>query len=187
VSSPQAPTSSRTEAEASSASVRHRAAWAAGLGFAALCFGLWLYALFIYDPGLLVDELADRSFPRAAEAVCATHMEELDALPRAETAKDPIARADTIDSANVILLAMLGDLRPLAPTKPADANEAVNEWIDDWGTHLRDRQDYADRLREDPEARFIESVKGSKQVSRAIDGYAQVNRMRSCETPGDVG
>jgi hypothetical protein len=167
--------------------VRRRAAWIAGLGFAAVTFALWIYALFVYDPGLLVDELADREFPRAAEQVCADAMVRLDALPRAETARGPLDRADTIDEANAVLRDMVGGLRPLAPGAPADAAEAVDEWLDDWSTHVEDRQDFADRLREDPDARFTETVKGAKQVSRAIDGFAQVNRMRSCETPGDVG
>ncbi|MEZ5238114.1 MAG: hypothetical protein R2716_03935 [Microthrixaceae bacterium] len=52
--------------------------------------------------------------------------------------------------------------------------------------HLGDREDYAAALRADPEARFTETPKGSKQISRAIDSYAQVNRMPSCGTPGDV-
>jgi hypothetical protein len=159
----------------------------AGLSFAAAAFGLWIYALFVYDPGLLVDELADRSFPRAAERVCASTVAELETLPRAETAANPSERADTIDTADALLLAMVADLRPLAPTGPREAAEAVNEWLDDWETHIQDRQDFADRLRKDSGARFTETVKGSRQVSRAIDGYAQVNRMRSCETPGDVG
>lgn len=167
--------------------LRRRAAWIAGLGFAAVCLALWIYALFIYDPGLLVDELADPSFPRAAEQVCSTTMAELDALPRAETAAGPVERADTIDQANLLLRDMLAQLRPLAPNDPPEAEEAVHEWLDDWSTHIEDRQDFADRLRDDPDARFTESPKGTKQVSRAIDGYAQVNRMRSCESPGDVG
>jgi hypothetical protein len=176
----------RPEAE-DGPSPRRRAAWIAGLGFAAVCFGLWVYALFVYDPGLLVDELADRTFPRAAEQVCAATLAELDTLPRAETAASAAERADTIDRADTLLLAMVADLRPLVPTEPPEAEEAVNEWLDDWETHIEDRQDYAARLRQDADARFTETAKGSRQISRAIDGYAQVNRMRSCETPGDVG
>lgn len=155
--------------------------------FTVATFGLWFYGIFIYDPGLLTDELADDTFPRAAEEVCGATMAQLDALPRAEATEDPVERAGVVDRANGLLTEMVGDLRPLAPTGPELVSEAVNEWIDDWETHLDDRRRYASDLRVDPLARFTEQVKGDKQVSRAIDGYAQVNRMNSCETPGDVG
>ncbi|MEI2700204.1 MAG: hypothetical protein V9E94_18420 [Microthrixaceae bacterium] len=45
-----------------------------------------------------------------------------------------------------------------------------------------------EELRIDDDARFLETVKGSdtKGISRAINSFAQVNRMESCMTPGDV-
>lgn len=158
----------------------------AGL-FTVATFSVWLYAIFIYDPGLLVDELADRTFPKAAESVCAATLAELDQLPRAEETDDPVQRADVIDEANAMLTQMVDRLHFLAPDHPREASEAINEWLGDWKVHIHSRQEYADKLRTDPNAEFIETTKGSKQLSRAIDGYAQVNRMNSCQTPGDVG
>ena len=166
---------------------RRRLAWDAAGIFAGLATGFWVFVLFLYDPGLVVDELEDRSFPRVAERICSAAIEQLDALPRAETAGSATERAATIEEANAILVEMVDELEPLAPGEPASATEAVNEWISDWRNHIEDRQQFAARLREDASARFTESPKGSKQLSRAIDGYAQVNRMRSCETPGDIG
>lgn len=166
---------------------RHRLAWMAATAFAVAVFGAWVWAIFIYDPGLLVDELADRSFPEAAEPICADAMAQLDELPRAESTDDPVERAAVIDRADALLTGMVGRLRPLAPTSPPAAAEAVNEWLGDWEVHIVDRARYAAALRDDADARFTESVKGSKQLSRAVDGFAQVNRMNSCETPGDVG
>lgn len=159
----------------------------AAAAFAVATFGAWIWAIFIYDPGLLVDELADPSFPQAAEPICTATMAELDRLPRAESTDDPVERADVIDRADALLATMVDRLRPLAPESPPEAVEAVDEWLGDWDDHIGDRTRYADALRGNPDARFTESVKGSKQLSRAIDGFAQVNRMPSCETPGDVG
>jgi hypothetical protein len=165
---------------------RRRVLWVLAGVFAAATFAFWAWALFLYDPGLLIDELGDRTFPTQAEEVCATTMVQLDALPRAEETTDAIERADVIDTANGYLTAMVADLRPLAPTSPSGEAEAVAEWLDDWEVHIEDRREYAKALRSDPAAPFVEETKGAKQLSRAIDGYAQVNRMRSCETPGDV-
>ena len=44
----------------------------------AVLLGSWIYVLFFYDPGLLIDELADRTFPTAAEQVCAAAKAEFD-------------------------------------------------------------------------------------------------------------
>lgn len=174
---------------------RRRLAFGAAGVFTVAMTAMWLWMLFIYDPGLLIDELPDRTFATEAEQICAAANDKIFDLPPAEAADDPIERADVIDTANATLSTMLAELAPLAPAKPPKADEAseewlaaeaVEEWLDDWATHLGDRQSYADDLRTDPTARFTETPKGSKQVSRAIDSFAQVNRMPSCETPGDV-
>lgn len=166
---------------------RRRATLVLGASVVIICLGLWVYALFVYDPGRLVDELADRRFPTAAEKVCAAAIEELDRLPAANTAGSAAERAVVVEEANAILTAMVTDLQPLAPGGDGVEAEAVREWLGDWERHLEDRRDYARSLREDPDARFTESVKGTRQLSRAIDGFAEVNRMESCSTPGDVG
>jgi len=175
-------------ATAGSARPAHRRVgfWLAA-AFTVGTFGVWVYALFLYDPGLLTDELEDRCFSAAAEPVCAAAVAEVEQLPRAETTRDPLERAEVIDRANGILGAMVVELRRAAPTEPEVPARAVSEWLDHWEQHLGNRQDYADALRTDPSARFTEDMLAGKQVSRAIDGFAQVNRMRSCETPGDVG
>ena len=136
----------------------------------------------------------DGTFPTAAEETCSVAIAEIDTLPRAEATDDPIERADVLDNANAALATMLVQLQPIVPDEPPLAQEAkwleweaMGEWLEDWDLHLQDRQDYAAALREDPKARFTETAKANRQVSRAIDGYAQVNRMPSCETPGDVG
>lgn len=150
-------------------------------------FAMWIYILFIYDPGLLIDELPDKTFPTAAEAVCADAVAEIELLPEAQTAEDNIERAAVVTEANGYLTSMVDELRLIAPIDPPESAEAVNEWLDDWEIHLEDRTEYAQRLASDPEARFTETPKAEKQISRAIDSFAQVNSMVSCSTPGDVG
>jgi hypothetical protein len=167
---------------------RSRIALVATLVAVALLLGGWIYVLFLYDPGLLIDELADKRFPTEAEQVCAAAKAELEQLPRAELATSPDQRADVVEQSNVILANMLADLRPLTPTTPERDAEAVPEWLDDWATYLGNRERYVENLRVDDEARFLESTKGSdtKGITRAINGFAQVNRMDSCTTPADL-
>lgn len=155
--------------------------------FAIGSFAMWIYILFIYDPGLLIDELPDKTFPTQAEEICAEAVAQVELLPPAETAVDNVERAEVVTEANAYLVAMVASLRPLTPTEDPVSVEAANEWLDDWEIHLEDRTEYAERLAEDPTARFTESTRAEKQISRAIDSYAQVNSMVSCATPGDVG
>ena len=159
-----------------------------GLLAVAVLLGGWVYVLFIYDPGLLIDELADKRFPTAAEEICATAVGRLEQLPQARETTSPFARADAVEQSNVILHQMIDDLEPFAPTEPAQVRDGVAEWIGDWRTYIADRERYVDNLRSDPDARFLESPKGAatKGITRAIDGFAQVNSMNSCVTPQDV-
>jgi hypothetical protein len=153
--------------------------------------GAWVYVLFFYDPGLMLDELADRRFPTQAEQVCAAAVEQLGALEPANLASDAGDRADTVEQSNLVLRQMVLDLRPLVelvPAEPADVRDGVSEWLDDWDTYIGDREQYVDGLREDPETRFLETTKGTstKGITRAINGFAEVNEMTSCTTPGDL-
>ena len=166
---------------------RRRIAYGAALTFTVATFGVWIYAFFFYDPGLMIDELADRTFPKQAEQVCAAAVARLDQLPPSNTAISAAQRADTVEQANDILQGMVTDLRPLLPQGQVRITKGVDEWVSDWETFLHDRQQYVEGLRRDPRTRFEESRKANRQISLAIDSFAQVNRMDSCATPGDVG
>jgi hypothetical protein len=150
--------------------------------------GAWVYVLFIYDPGLMIDELGDRTFPVAAEQVCAVTVTQLEELPPANLATSADDRADTVERSNAYLLQMVDELRPLTPEGPPDERAGVEEWLDDWVVYIGDRQQYVDNLRRDDDARFLESTKGApnRGITRAINGFAEVNRMESCSTPGDL-
>lgn len=167
---------------------RSKVALVATLLGVAVLVGGWIYILFVYDPGLMIDELSDRTFPTQAEVVCAAAKEQLAELPPAELATSADERADVVERTNVILNTMVTDLRTIAPTTPARDAEAVPEWLDDWQVYLGNRERYVENLRLDDEARFLESTKGSdtKGITRAINSFAQVNRMMSCTTPADL-
>jgi hypothetical protein len=145
---------------------------------------MWAYAFFgdIPVPG----RLDDRTFPAAAEPICARGRAGLDTLPRAFEATDASARADVVDRATTMLEAMVADLRPVVPAG-AD-HDRLDQWLDDWDTYNRDRRDYSARLRQDPTARFwlTQSDRDKRQINEALDNFAKVNAMASCATPEDV-
>ncbi len=153
--------------------------------------GGWVYILFFYDPGLMIDELPDRAFPDQAEQVCAAARTELDSVPVAQNVTSATERAEAVAQSNVILRSMVADLEPLVelvPEPPARFREGTQSWLNDWSSYLDSRERYVDNLRTDDDARYLESSKGSptKGITRAINGFAQVNEMMSCETPGDL-
>jgi hypothetical protein len=170
---------------------RRRFFLAAGLLFVVATFGVWIYALFFYDPGLMIDELEDTTFPRAAEEICHQARVQIEALPTADQTPDHVERADVVDEANAALRTMTAQLADIVPTGGDAAtqriNDGIEQWVEDWNTFIGDREAYAEQLRDDEMTRFSESLKANRQISRAIDAFAQVNRMESCMVPGDVG
>jgi hypothetical protein len=153
----------------------------------ALVIGLvamWGYAFFgeVPVPGWM----ADRTFPQAAEPVCARTRVQLDTLPRAFEATDAAERAGVVDRATTMLEAMTVELRTVVPAGPD--HDRLNQWLDDWDTYNRDRRDYTGRLRQDAGARFYvtQSDRDKGQINAALDNFAKVNAMASCATPEDV-
>ncbi|HRW42779.1 MAG TPA: hypothetical protein P5193_14600 [Microthrixaceae bacterium] len=82
---------------------------------------------------------------------------------------------------------MTDELQTAVPQDQGRITTGIQQWVEDWNTYIGDRDDYADQLRDDPDTRFTESLKSNRQISRAIDAFAMVNRMDSCAVPGDVG
>lgn len=148
---------------------------------------LWVGAVIygaVGDPQL-AGYLEDRTFPTAAEPICAAARADVDAFPPAYEAKSPAERADVIRATTARLQTMLDDLRAVVPDT-ADA-KWINMWIDDWGGHLDDRLDLARRLDENgAKEEFFESTKSNTQISKSLNGFADTNKMESCGTPGDV-
>jgi hypothetical protein len=131
------------------------------------------------------DYLEDRAWVERTEATCATTVARIDELPAASESEDHVERAAVVARANDELDRML-DRIAADPPKPAADREVVEPWLADWRTYLGDRRDYAERLREDPDARLLVDEKFGDQIETVITTFTEVNRMISCAPPGDV-
>jgi hypothetical protein len=146
---------------------------------------MWFVAFFGDHP--VPGRMADRTFPAAAEPVCARARAAIGRLPRAFESPTPADRAAVVEQGTSDLETMVDDLRVVLPADP-DTRTRLEQWLDDWATFNRDRRDYARRLREDPGARFYasQSERDKAQINLAVDNFARVNDMPSCATPEDV-
>lgn len=133
------------------------------------------------------DYLDDRAYVEALQERCATLRLDLAELPRPEQTPNASARADVIAEATDLVREFVDELEAGAPTT-GDAAISVRGWVGDWRTYVANRDDYVERLREDPDARFLldESELGDS-VDQTIRIFADVNGMPSCATPGDIG
>jgi len=153
---------------------------------------MWIYVLYLaFGPGRQppIDRLDDPTFAKAAEERCAAAVADVGELPLANQSPDATARAGVIDEANATFAAMLDDLDGMTGLAPAgDQRRRAEEWLADWRTFLGDRQDYADALRRDPDARLLVSEKPGQaaQVTEWIDEFAKANHMPSCASPLDA-
>lgn len=134
------------------------------------------------------DRLDDRVYVERTETRCRQLLTDLKALPPAEKAATASERADVLDQANVMVAAMVDDIEADAPTT-GDDGVSLKKWFVDWRTYLADREDYADRLHRDPNAKLLvtENPELKDSVDRTIQIFADVNDMGDCATPGDVG
>lgn len=131
------------------------------------------------------DKLDDTAFASTAERTCSTTKASLDQLPQAFQSQSAADRADVVTQSNEELDAMLATLREAVP--PAERDQRMlTEWIGDWQVYLDNRIDYVDRLREGPDARLYVAEKDSRQITVAIDRFAEVNDMPACRTPKDI-
>jgi len=147
---------------------------------------LWGWALFFPPSTKAPGILKDQTFPEAADQICTTAAGELALLPKSYQTTDPISRSEVVTKTDVILNAMLDNLKTIAP--PADTSDGKNisEWLADWRSFVGDRAAYADALLVNPKARFYVSLKDKGQVTRPIDFFATFNKMYNCVTPDDI-
>jgi hypothetical protein len=143
---------------------------------------MWFYA-WVLAPRGDPDRLEDQAWTDRAEARCALAREVADAMPvQAPTIELRIADVDVLTRA---LQSMLDDLRADELSNSDDA-ESVEEWLGDYEVYLEDRREYTAALANDPEARFLVTAKENRQITAALDRFADVNGMQSCMTPGDI-
>jgi hypothetical protein len=157
---------------------------ALGVGVFVIFAAYWVYLFAFTGDYRPAGYLNDRTFPAAAEPICRGAMQRLDALPPARTARTATQRAGTVDQADAILRDMIRRLHGVVPDT-AD-RKFIDQWLDDYGTFVGDRDEYAQALRRDPGAEYLVTKKYGQQISVALDNYAQVNHMDSCTTPNDV-
>jgi hypothetical protein len=153
-----------------------------------LMVAMWGYVVYLaFGPGRAdpPDRLDDPGFAVAAQARCDQALDRIAALQPASQAPTAAARADVLDVANADLADMLADLEAIQPD--GEDGVIVGRWLVDWHTYLADREDYADRLREDEEARLLVSPKKGQQVTEFLDAFAKDNDMPACSTPSDAG
>jgi hypothetical protein len=145
---------------------------------------LWIYAL-TRQPEPAPDLLDDATFSTHAEQTCARTLQQLDRLPPAHEAAAATERAAVVEQSNQELAAMLTDLRAAMPAGERD-RRMLEEWLGDWRTYLDNRLDYVDRLRTEGDTRIFVAEKDGRQITVAIDRFAEVNHMPTCRTPKDI-
>jgi hypothetical protein len=145
---------------------------------------LWAYVL-TRTASPPPDKLDDATFAPKAQQVCDATMVRVDQLPQAFQSESAADRADVVDQIDADLATMLDTLRAEVPAAERDSR-MLTEWLDDWETYLGNRVDYVQRLRDDPDARIYVAEKDGRQITVAIDRFAEVNDMPDCRTPKDV-
>ena len=148
---------------------------------------MWGYVLYLaFGPGRAdpPDRLDHPTFARDAQGACSEALDRIAALPLAVEARSAEERAQVLEVANGHLADMLDELAALSPD--GEEGEMVDAWIADWRVYLRDREDYAADLHDDPEARLLVTPKGGDQITDYLDAFAQDNQMPACSTPTDA-
>lgn len=134
------------------------------------------------------DRLQDEAWVETSIERCERMLDELDDVPSAAASKTQAERSRNVLAANEVIAAMVDDLERTAPTDEQD-REVLDEWFKDWRVYLSDRANYAERVLDDPAARFqvTENEKLGRGVDDTIRTFADVNDMKACRPPGDVG
>ncbi len=158
----------------------------AGLVVAA-SFAVWVYAYSGQAERDTPDLLADRALAAEAEAICASAVADVEALPGALDAVDGPDRANQIRRSTDRYDAMVAALEQLRTDDERDGRIFAG-WLADWRVLLGDRLRYADAIEVDPNAQFLVSDIGvSERLDRRVTRFANTNAMVSCAAPTDVG
>lgn len=163
--------------------------WGRGLAIASVVlmviFWVWIFSGAPKRDN--ADYLQDRAYAESLEERCQALRDDLDDLPNAAELPNQAARADVLDDANVLVGEFIDDIEADAPTS-GDASITMKGWIADWRIYLADREDYAARLRTEDNAQLLLSEsKLGDSVDKTIQVFTQVNAIKACDTPGDVG
>ena len=146
---------------------------------------MWIYAFF-FASGKNTNRVADRSWAARNEQICAGAKAKIDALPPARTAKTPAERAGVLDVANSLVADLVNSLKANKIVGTARDGHLVDLWLADWDLYLSNRRDYAAVLHQNLDKAFAVSLRDGTPITERLDGFADINDMASCETPGDV-
>lgn len=154
-----------------------------------VAIGLFWIAIYGYTllsgPHRPPGRLTDPAFATAAEPICTATADAIADLGLPTAVSSPLERARMVDAENELLRSMVADLGDL--DRPSGEQGGwVTEWLGDWGTHIADRQAWADDLEAGDDPPFTETARNGEQISKGIDYFAEANEMPSCATAGDV-
>lgn len=151
----------------------------AGLAVAAIAVAAGARALGS-GPDLPPRTVADRSFARRADAVCARALPPLRrARPEPGAQKgDNRAVAAQVDRAADGLAGVVGQLRALPVAGPDEAD--VGRWLDDWDAYVGVGRRYADAVRRDRTETADSVAAPGQALSRRIFRFSKANGMPAC-------
>lgn len=155
---------------------------------------MWLW-IYLYAPRDNPDRLQNRSFPTAAEAICAPIQTAINALPTGRDVDTVAQRLEQIVAGTELTETMLKELKEASSQHVSNQDEwrRVNAWFADWDAYLKDRRRHVDNLEplgEEATGKDLwftldDRAEGGVYTER-IDGFANVNDMESCHTPLDL-
>lgn len=157
----------------------------AGIALTIGLAGFWIWAFSPLPERGNPDRMSDRSFPVAAEAVCSDARAAIDALAPATSVESLEERAALVDEGTTALREMIVALGTLEVDNTEEAGW-VAAWLEDYGVYTDDRDRFAAALRTGDDGAPAFTVRGVEGVQTLIFGFAKVNEMDTCATPGDV-
>jgi hypothetical protein len=152
-----------------------------GLATATVLFGgFWVFGFWLYLTHEDPDFISDEDFIKLADQRCAdAHREFEKVQPAAERATNE-ERALIIDSTTAIFVAMVTDLKAMAPqVAPADA-EAVRRWLESWDKFVGVGPEYAAAIRRGNRAEIERVGNQGDEPNRYINEFAEANDIGNC-------
>lgn len=147
----------------------------------------WVYVFTVAGRADPANTIADESFPPAAQAICADTIAQIEELPTPRETNTAAERSAVVVESTDLLTEMVVGLRAIAPAANDPEDGWVQQWLDDFEFYIEDRYAYAEALLDDPEARFLLTVRGDRdRLTADLDQVALANDMLDCGTPKDM-
>ena len=146
---------------------------------------MWIVAFTGFGKSESPDLLHDKDWATAANDVCEAAQDDLAQVPNADKADSPQGRSAILNQGDQILADMIDDLAQI-PTRDERDASTVDKWLEDYRTHLGDRERYSAQLADGEDVPFTETARENKGISKVIDKFAETNSMAACATPDDA-